>query len=113
MTRGPVVTSGAAGASVESAVMRNVLGFGPQICPVASITIAANPVNPAALKPHAPKAAQTSSVGPTTPAGVSGAELQRRRDFTWGAMTLMLLVGLGFKSEIWKGSSTENARTRD
>ncbi len=55
----------------------------------------ANPVNPAALKPHAPKPAQTSSVGPTTPAGVSGAELQRRRDFTWGAMTLMLLIGLG------------------
>ena len=54
-----------------------------------------NPVNPAALKPHAPQAAQTSSVGPTTPAGVSMAELQRRRDFTWGAMTLMLLVGLG------------------
>lgn len=55
----------------------------------------ANPVNPAALKPHAPKPAQVSSVGPTVVAGATGEMLQRRRDFTWTALSLLGLVGLG------------------
>lgn len=58
-------------------------------------TAPANPVNPAALKPHPPKAAQSSSVGPTSQAGVDAAALQRRRDFTWSMMSLMGLIGLG------------------
>jgi cytochrome b6-f complex iron-sulfur subunit len=55
----------------------------------------AKPVDPAALKPHAPKPQGKSSLGPTAPSGVDGGLLQRRRDFTWFALSAMGLAALG------------------
>ncbi|HYC77642.1 MAG TPA: Rieske 2Fe-2S domain-containing protein, partial [Planctomycetota bacterium] len=67
----------------------------PAPAPLSKPAAPATPVNPAALRPHPPKAGAVSSVGPTHPADATQAQLQRRRDFTWAGLSLLLLVGLG------------------